>query len=133
MTSLGTDFEKHAHWQGYAEEPAAMDFVARKACIITLSKAQGTNWNVIKSKERLGNCPEAVRRQATINLDLLVWKFLEDFLPKLYCVDLAEAYVTQESSSSRILCEKNRYVLQLPNRRSHEKPLTKGGNGKENR
>jgi hypothetical protein len=26
MTSLGTDFEMHAIWQGYAEEPAAKDF-----------------------------------------------------------------------------------------------------------
>ena len=32
MTSLGTDFETHAIWQGYVEDPAAKDFVARKAC-----------------------------------------------------------------------------------------------------
>ncbi len=31
-----------------------------------------------------------------------VWKSLWDSFPKLYCVDLAEAYVTQESVSSRI-------------------------------
>ncbi len=42
MTSLGTDFEAHAIWQGYVEDPAAKDFVARKACTIALSKAQGT-------------------------------------------------------------------------------------------
>ncbi len=42
MTSLGTDFETHAIWQGYVEDPAAKDFVARKACTITLSKARGT-------------------------------------------------------------------------------------------
>ncbi len=42
MTSLGTDFEMHAIWQGYVEDPAAKDFVVRKACTITLSKAQGT-------------------------------------------------------------------------------------------
>jgi hypothetical protein len=51
------------------EEPAAKDFVARKACTIALSKAQGIHWNKIKCKERLGNCPEAVVGQATINLD----------------------------------------------------------------
>ncbi len=39
MTSLGTDFEMHAIWQGYVEDPAAKDFVARKACTIALSKA----------------------------------------------------------------------------------------------
>ncbi len=39
MTSLGTDFEMHAHWQGNVEEPAAKDFVARKAHTIALSKA----------------------------------------------------------------------------------------------
>jgi hypothetical protein len=41
MTSLGTDFETHAIWQGYVEDPAAKDFVARKACTIALSKARG--------------------------------------------------------------------------------------------
>jgi hypothetical protein len=38
MTSLGTDFEMHANWQGYVEEPAVKDFVARKAHTIALSK-----------------------------------------------------------------------------------------------
>jgi hypothetical protein len=42
MTSFGTDFEMHAIWQGYVEEPAAKDFGARKARTIALSKAQGT-------------------------------------------------------------------------------------------
>ncbi len=54
----------------------------------------------------LGSSPEAVVRQATINLDSWVWKSLGDSLPELYCVDLAEAYVTWESVSSRIYCEK---------------------------
>ncbi len=39
MTSLGTDFEMHAIWQGYVEDSAAKDFVARKALTIALSKA----------------------------------------------------------------------------------------------
>jgi hypothetical protein len=38
----GTDFEMHAIWQGYIEDPAAKVFVARKACTITLCEAQGT-------------------------------------------------------------------------------------------
>jgi hypothetical protein len=42
MMSLGTDFEMHAIWQGYVEDPAAKDFIARKARTITLSKAQGS-------------------------------------------------------------------------------------------
>jgi hypothetical protein len=42
MTSLGTDFETHAIWQGYVDDPAAKVFVARKARTITLCKAQGT-------------------------------------------------------------------------------------------
>jgi hypothetical protein len=36
MTSLRTDFEMHAMWQGYIEDPAAKDFVARKASTLTL-------------------------------------------------------------------------------------------------
>jgi hypothetical protein len=39
MTSLGTDFEMHAIWQGYVEDPSAKDFVARKARMVALSKA----------------------------------------------------------------------------------------------
>jgi hypothetical protein len=31
MTSFENDFEMHAIWQGYLEDPAAKDFVARKA------------------------------------------------------------------------------------------------------
>ncbi len=106
MTSLGTDFEMHAKWQGYVEEPAAKDFLGRKVCTIALNKVQGTHWNAIKCKEHLGNCPEAVIRQATINLNSQLWKSLENSLPKLYCVDLAEAYVMQESVNLRTYYEK---------------------------
>ncbi len=47
MMSLGTDFEAHAIWQGYVEDPAAKDFVVRKACTIALSKAQGTQQSIL--------------------------------------------------------------------------------------
>jgi hypothetical protein len=47
MTSLGTDFETHAIWQGYVEDTAAKDFVARKARTIALSKAQGTQQSTL--------------------------------------------------------------------------------------
>jgi hypothetical protein len=90
-------------------ELAAEDFIAKMACTIKLSKAQGTHWNMIKCKECLGNCPEAVIGQATINIDSQVWKSLDDYVPKQYCIDLMEAYVTQERASLRILCEKKRY------------------------
>ncbi len=51
------------------KEPAAKDFVARKACPIALREAQWTHWNIIKCKEHLGNHPDAVIGKATINLD----------------------------------------------------------------
>jgi hypothetical protein len=133
MTSLGTDFKKHAKWQGSIEEPTAKNFVARKVRTIKLNKVQGTHWNVIKCKECLGNHLEAVVRQATISLYSQVWKSLGDSLPELYCIDLAEAYVMQENVSSRILGEKKRYESGSPNGRLHEKPSAKGGMGKENR
>jgi hypothetical protein len=47
MTSLGTDFETHAIWLGYVEDPAAKDFAARKARTIPLSKAQGTQQSTL--------------------------------------------------------------------------------------
>ncbi len=46
MTSFMTDFDTHAIWQGYVEDPAAKDFVARKAHTFALSEAQGT-WQSI--------------------------------------------------------------------------------------
>ncbi len=127
MMSLGTEFEKHAKWQGSIEEPAAKDFVARKVHTIELNEKQGTHWNANKCKECLGNHPEAVVRQATISLDSQVWKSLGDSLPELYCNDLAEAYGMQESVS-----KKKRYDSRSPNGRLHEKPLAKVGTGKEN-
>ncbi len=42
MTSLGTDFETHAIWQGYVEDPTMKDFVARKARTIVMSKVHGS-------------------------------------------------------------------------------------------
>jgi hypothetical protein len=42
MTSFMTDFEMHAIWQGYVEDPTAKDFVARKARTIALSEARGS-------------------------------------------------------------------------------------------
>ncbi len=47
MTSFGTDFEMHAIWQGYVEDPTAKDFVARKARTIALSKAWGTQQSTL--------------------------------------------------------------------------------------
>jgi hypothetical protein len=47
MTSLRTDFEMHAILQGYIEEPAGKDFVARKARTIALSKVQGTQQSTL--------------------------------------------------------------------------------------
>jgi hypothetical protein len=68
--------------------------------------------------------------QATINLDLQVLKSLKDSLPKPYCADLAEAYVTREVMSMMLMC-KERYDMRLPNRCLHQKPLAKSGNGKQ--
>ncbi len=109
--SLGTDFEKRANWQGYVEDPAAKEFVARKVCTIEGNEVQGAIWNVIKCKEHLRSRPEAVCRQATINLYLQVWKSLGDSFPELYCVDLAEAYVMQENVSLENLREEKKYDL----------------------
>jgi hypothetical protein len=47
MTSLGTDFDMYAIWQGYVEDPAAKDFVARKARTIALSEVQGTQQSTL--------------------------------------------------------------------------------------
>jgi hypothetical protein len=134
LTSLGTDFEMHAYRQGYNEEhprpvkvvmyiigdrdldaghhkmkaPTLKESNARKTRTIASGKAQGTYWNRMKCKERCGNPPEAVIEQATINLDSQVWKPLEDSLPKLWCADLAEAYVTWERWAQGLCVKKER-------------------------
>ncbi len=69
MTSFVTDFEMHAIWQGYIEDPAVKHFVARKACTIALSEAQGS-------------CHKTSDNQPYSQ----VWKSLGDSIPKLYSV-----------------------------------------------
>ncbi len=72
MTFFGTDFETHAIWQGYVEDPAAKDFVARKDCTITLSKARGS-------------CHKTSDNQPYSQ----VWKSLGDSIPELVLRSLA--------------------------------------------
>jgi hypothetical protein len=69
MTSFGTDFETHAIWQGYVEDPTAKRFVARKARTIALRKARGS-------------CHKTSDNQPYSR----VWKSLGDSIPELYCV-----------------------------------------------
>jgi hypothetical protein len=95
MTSFVTDFETHAIWQGYVEDPAAKDFVARKACTIALSKARGS-------------CHKTSNNQPYSQ----VWKSLGNSMdiPKLYCVawlGLGRARKRQFED----FCEKERYEL----------------------
>jgi hypothetical protein len=78
MMSLGTDFETHAIWQGYVEDPAAMDFIVRKARTIPLRKVQGTQ---ALSKAR-GSCHKTSNNQPYSR----AWKSLGDSIPELYCV-----------------------------------------------
>ncbi len=68
MTSLGTDFEMHA-MQGYVEDPAAKDFVARKARTIALNEVRGS------CRKTSDNQPYSQ-----------VWKSLGDSIPELYCI-----------------------------------------------
>jgi hypothetical protein len=66
-----TDFETHAIWQGYVKDPAAKDFVARKARTIAMSKARGS-------------CHKTSDNQPYSR----VWKSLGDSIPEMYCVAL---------------------------------------------
>ena len=47
MISIVTDFETHAIWQGYIEDPTAKDFVPKKARTIALRKVQGTRQSAL--------------------------------------------------------------------------------------
>jgi hypothetical protein len=95
MMSLKTDFETHAIWQGYVEEPAAKDLIARKAHTITLRKAQGTQLECDQVQITLGNSPEAVIGQATFNLFHKFGNSLRIPYPSCTAL-LSGAYVTGE-------------------------------------
>jgi hypothetical protein len=91
MMSFVTDFETHVKLQGYVEDPAAKDFVVRKARTIALSEARGS-------------CHKTRDNQPYSR----VWKSLGDSLPKLYCVawlGLDHAIKCQFKD----FCEKERY------------------------
>jgi hypothetical protein len=112
MTSFVTDFEMHATWQGYVEDPDAKNFVARKARTIALSKARGS-------------CHKTSDNQPYS----WVWKSLGDSIPKLYCVawlGLGHARKCQFED----FCEKERYELCSVQRTLHQKPSAKGRKGK---
>jgi hypothetical protein len=115
MTSFVTDFETHAIWQGYIEDPTAKDYLARKACTIALSKVQGS-------------CHKTSNNQPYSQ----VWKFLGDSIPELYCVawlGLGQARKCQFED----FCEKKGMNCVQSNRRLHQKPLAKGRKGKIHR
>ncbi len=91
MTSFVTDFETHAIWQGYVEDPAAKDFVERKARTIALSKAQGS-------------CHKTSNNQ-------FIHKFgypFGDSIPGLYCIAwLGRGHARK--CQFKDFCEKERY------------------------
>jgi hypothetical protein len=86
-----TDFKTHAIWQGYVEDPAAKDFVVRKARTIALSKARGS-------------CHKTSDYQP-------IHKFgypFGDSIPGLYCVAwLGRGHARK--CQSKDFCEKERY------------------------
>jgi hypothetical protein len=97
----------------------SLEIETRRTRTIASGKVQGIYLNRIKRKECFGNPQGAGIRQTKINLDAWIWKSLEDSLPKMYCVDLAEAYVMQESTSLRLVW-KERYDPRLFNGSLHQ-------------
>jgi hypothetical protein len=93
MTSFVTDFETHAIWQGYVEDPAAKDFVVRKPRTIPLSKAQGS-------------CHKTSNNQPYSR----VWKSLGDSILELYCIAWLGLGHTRKCQFEDF-CEKERYEL----------------------
>jgi hypothetical protein len=91
MMSFMTDFETHAIWQGYVEDPTVKDFIARKARTIALSKVRGS-------------CHKTSDNQP-------IHKFgypFGDSIPGLYCVAwLGQGHARK--CQSKDFCEKERY------------------------
>jgi hypothetical protein len=120
MTSLGTDFETHAIWQGYVEDPAAKDFVVRKARTITLSEAQGTRQSTIFTSLEI---PWRFLTQAVLHslarlmsrAKVSVWGFL--WVRKVWLA-FAQRMFTPETFGKKGKGEKSPVVSLLPG--SHE-------------
>ena len=92
MTSLGTDFETHAIWQGYVEDPAAKEFCSK----------EGPHYRFEQSP-----------RNPTINLIHKLGNPLG--IPYPSCTAwLSGAYVTQESLSLRIFVSKKGIICVCP-------------------
>ncbi len=103
MTSLGTDFETHVIWQGYVEDPAAKDFIVRKASTITLSKARGT-------------------RQSTLFMSLEIpWGFHTQAV-----LHSLAGLMLRKKVSVQGFCELERYDSRSPNGHLLQKPSAKG-------
>ncbi len=121
MVSLGTDFKMHAIWQGYVEDPAAKDFVARKARTIALTKAQGT-WQstLFKSLEiPLGFLTQAVLHSLAGLMSrkkVSVWGFL--WVRKVWFA-FAQWTFAPETFGKRQKGEKSPVVSLLPGSHKH--------------
>ncbi len=104
MMSLGTDFETHAIWQGYVEDPTTKDFVARKACTIALREAQGTQPSTLFTSVEIlwGFHTRAVLRSLAglmSSKKVSVWGFL--WVRKVWFVFAKETFVPETFGKRR--------------------------------
>jgi hypothetical protein len=65
---LGLTFEMHAMWQGYVEEPAAKDFIAKEGPHYRFEQSTRNPLGCDQVQTTLGNWPKPVIGQAIINL-----------------------------------------------------------------
>ncbi len=92
MTSFVTDFETHAIWQRYVEDPTAKDFVVKKARTIPLSKVQGS-------------CHKTSNNQPIHEFG---YPF-GDSIPGLYCI-VWQSLTHKRKCQFKDFCEKERYT-----------------------
>ncbi len=111
MTFFRTDFEKRAMWQGSIEKPAVKVFVARKV-------RTNAFWQSVRNQLECKQVQRALEKASgscllTSNNEPFSrgQKSIHESILRLYCVDLVEAYVTQEDVSSRISREKVWFVF----------------------
>ncbi len=119
MTSFGTDFEMHAIWQGYIEDPAAKDFVARKARTIALSKARGTQQWTLFLEIPWGFLTRAVLRSLAGLMSckkVSVWGFL--WVRKVWFA-FAQRTFTPETFGKRRKGERSPVVSPVPGSHEH--------------
>ncbi len=133
MMSLGTDFETHAKWPGSIEELAAKDFCCKEGPHYQIKQSARNPLECKQVQRALGessrSCCQTSNNQPWFTSLEIPWGFLAKAVLHWLSRGLCHA---RECQFKDITWEEKVWFA-IAQGRLHEKPLAKGGTGKENR